>query len=294
MEHTLAGEGDKVSEYAIGLDVFQKPASFDPRIESVVRTEVSRLRQRLKDYYADEGRKDPIVIDFPQRSYAATFEFPKQADLQEPQLIRRDTATFVNRGVILGGACAKFAAHDSCGFSRCRARVGGYEYWKSRSNPGGGKLPLNSIVVLPFENYSVNGADQYLADGMTEELTNDLAEWRDLRVVARTSAYAFKGKGEDVRKIGKDLNVDAVLEGSFTKQGDRIRITAQLNRTSDGYHLWSHSYESQSSDLMAVQDQVRARSRPPFARCAAEIRRWFAQARIVPKLTICICRESFN
>ena len=59
VEHTLAGDGDKVSEYAIGLDVFQKPASFDPRIESVVRTEVSRLRQRLKDYYADEGRKGP-------------------------------------------------------------------------------------------------------------------------------------------------------------------------------------------------------------------------------------------
>jgi TolB-like protein/Tfp pilus assembly protein PilF len=257
VEHTLAGDGDKVSEYAIGLDVFQKPASFDPRIESVVRTEVSRLRQRLKDYYADEGRKDPIVIDFPQRSYAATFDFPKQVDLQNaaapsvaaqrPSLIAASSsAERVRNSRLAILAVVLFAA----------LAIAGYAYWKSRATPAGGKLPLNSIVVLPFENYSVNGADQYLADGMTEELTNDLAEWRDLRVVARTSAYAFKGKGEDVRKIGTDLNVDAVLEGSFTKQGERIRITAQLNRTSDGYHLWSHSYESQSSDLMAVQDQV--------------------------------------
>ena len=256
VEHTLSGEGDKVSEYAIGLDVFQKPASFDPRIESVVRTEVSRLRQRLKDHYAGEGRNDSIVIDFPQRSYAATFDFPKAA------------AAAIE---IIAAAAARPSLIDaSSSASRVRSlrltilaiflvgalSVAGYIYWKSRATPAAGKVPLNSIVVLPFENYSPDGADQYLADGMTEELTNDLAEWRDLRVVARTSAFAFKGKGEDVRKIGQDLNVDAVLEGSFTKQGDRIRITAQLNRTSDGYHLWSHSYESQSSDLMAVQDQA--------------------------------------
>ncbi|MGB7134431.1 MAG: hypothetical protein WBD46_04045, partial [Acidobacteriaceae bacterium] len=77
-----------------------------------------------------------------------------------------------------------------------------------------------------------------------------------LRVVARTSAFAFKGKGEDVREIGQQLNVDAVLEGSFTRESDGIRITAQLNRTADGYHLWSHSYETQSKDLLAVQADV--------------------------------------
>ena len=75
VEHTLAGDVDKITEYAIGLDVFQKPTSFDPRIESVVRTEFSRLRQRLKEYYAEDGRRDSIAIDFPPRSYAASFEF---------------------------------------------------------------------------------------------------------------------------------------------------------------------------------------------------------------------------
>src|SRR5579872_744906 len=95
VEHTLAGDADKVSEYGIGLDVFHKPTSFDPRIESAVRTEFSRLRQRLKEYYGDEGRNDRIVIDFPPRSYAATFTFRDVATMPEtmaaPQLVPAKT-----------------------------------------------------------------------------------------------------------------------------------------------------------------------------------------------------------
>jgi TolB-like protein len=118
------------------------------------------------------------------------------------------------------------------------------------------KEPIQAIVVLPFENYSPDHQDDYIADGITEELTNDLAQWRELRVVARTSAFAFKGKGEDIRTIGQQLNADTVLEGSFTRDGNRVRITAQLNRATDGYHLWSHSYETQSNDMLAMQDEV--------------------------------------
>lgn len=254
VNHTLDGDADQVSEYAIGLDVFQKPQSFDPRIESVVRTEVSRLRQRLKDYYADEGRNDPIVIDFPPRSYVASFTFPDRNAARAEDSAAQAVATGATQAsprrvnwLLPAVAIVALALALS---------AGAYDLWRSRSAASAAKSQLNAIVVLPFENYSANGADQYLPDGLTEEITNDLAEWRDLRVVARTSAFAFKGKNEDVRKIGQELNVDAVLEGSFTKQGDRVRITAQLNRTSDGYHLWSHAYEVQSSDLMSVQDDV--------------------------------------
>src|SRR6202034_926016 len=118
------------------------------------------------------------------------------------------------------------------------------------------RQPIHAIVVLPFEDYSPNHQDEYIADGITEELNNDLAQSRDLRGVARTSAFAFKGKGEDVREIGRLLNVDAVLEGSFTRDGNQMRVTAQLNRATDGYHLWSHSYETQSNDMLAMQDEV--------------------------------------
>jgi len=251
VEHTLAGDADKITEYGIGLDVFQKPTSFDPRIESVVRTEFSRLRQKLKEYYADEGRRDRIFIDFPPRSYAATFTFRNPAELEEaaaavPQplpktrpalsLARRVTA------LVLAGLAPILVAL--------------FALWREHARNDASKQPIHAIVVLPFENYSADHQGEYIADGITEELTNDLAQWRDLRVVARTSAFAFQGKAEDVRRIGQQLKVDAVLEGSFAREGDRIRITAQLSRTSDGYHLWSHSWETESKDLLSVQEQV--------------------------------------
>lgn len=250
VRETLAGNGDKITEYAIGLDVFRKPESFDPRIESVVRTEFSRLRQRLKTWYTEEGRRDHIVIDFPPRSYAAIFEFRDPDAIAEagaPQLVpqtvpqrRRSVA-----GWVVASAMGAVAV----------AAIAGFWIWRQRTEMAL-RQPIRSIVVLPFENYSPNHGDEYLADGMTDELTNDLAQWRDLRVVARTSAFAFKGKGEDIRQIGRQLNVDAVLEGSFTRAGDTIRITAQLNRTSDGYHLWSHSYQTQSNNLLSLQEEV--------------------------------------
>jgi TolB-like protein/tetratricopeptide (TPR) repeat protein len=261
VEHTLEGDADKINEYAIGLDVFQRPTSFDPRIESVVRTEFSRLRQRLKDYYAEDGRRDTIVIDFPPRSYVASFIFRDVAKLGEttafpeqaraaPQLVRPN-ARQAHRAWLIGAIVVTCVA---------ALVVAGILLWNQHESIPVTKQaiqePIHAIVVLPFENYSPNHQDDYVADGITEELTNDLAQWRDLRVVARTSAFAFKGKGEDVRQIGQQLNVDTVLEGSFTRQGDHMRITAQLNRATDGYHLWSHSYETQSNDMLAMQDEV--------------------------------------
>jgi TolB-like protein/Tfp pilus assembly protein PilF len=251
VQHTLAGDADQINEYAIGLDVFRRPTSFDPRIESVVRTEFSRLRQRLKEYYADEGGRDPIVIDFPPRSYAASFEFRDTIAFAKPEGAPRPAEPKAQpaRRVSRFGAVLFVSALVAI-------TVGGLMLWRHHVYEAALKRPINAIVVLPFANYSADHQDEYIADGMTEELTNDLAQWRDLRVVARTSAFAFKDKAEDVRKIGQQLSVDAVLEGSFTRQGDHIRITAQLNRTADGYHLWSHSYESQSNDLLTVQDEV--------------------------------------
>jgi TolB-like protein/Tfp pilus assembly protein PilF len=244
VQRTLAGDAGKVNEYAIGLEVFDRPASFDPRIESVVRTEFSRLRQRLKDYYAEEGRRDRIVIDFPPRSYAATFTFRDVTALPAAQLVPAKPKPRLSAWVPALAVVMAIGA------------LAGFALWKRHANRVAAQQPIHTIVVLPFENYSPNHQDEYLADGMTEELTNDLAQLRDLRVVARTSAFAFQGKGEDVRKIGRQLNVDAVLEGSFTKEGDQVRITAQLNRTADGYHLWSHAYETESKDLLAVQEDV--------------------------------------
>ncbi len=113
-----------------------------------------------------------------------------------------------------------------------------------------------SIAVLPFTNMSVDPEQEYFCDGVAEELINALTQIRDLRVVARTSAFSFKGKDVDIREIGRKLNVDNVLEGSVRKAGNRLRITAQLINVSNGYHLWSERYDREMEDVFAIQDEV--------------------------------------
>ncbi len=113
-----------------------------------------------------------------------------------------------------------------------------------------------SIAVLPFVNLSSDKENEYFSDGITEDLLTALSKISGLHVAARTSSFAFKGKNDDVRTIGTQLNVDAVLEGSVSKVGNQVRITAQLINTTDGYHLWSDSYDRELQDIFAIRSQV--------------------------------------
>jgi TolB-like protein len=187
----------------------------------VVRTEFSRLRQRLKDYYAEDGRRDTIVIEFPPRSYVASFTFRDASKLREPTAFPEPRTPLSATGAAecaAGAAALAYRGHrrDLRRRSAQQSCCGDHHASLAAAKQPI-KEPIQAIVVLPFENYSPNHQDDYIADGITEELTNDLAQWRDMRVVARTSAFAFKGKGEDIRQIGQQLNVDTVLEGSFTR-----------------------------------------------------------------------------
>lgn len=114
------------------------------------------------------------------------------------------------------------------------------------------------LVVLPFLNMSADSNTEYFSDGLTEELINVLAGLDGLQVVARTTAFQFKGKPADIRRIGEQLNVDAVLEGSVRRQGDVVRVTAQLNSTKNGYHFWSKTFEHDVKDTFAVQKAIAA------------------------------------
>jgi len=113
-----------------------------------------------------------------------------------------------------------------------------------------------SIAVLPFADLSPAQDQEYFSDGVAEELLNTLTQVHGLRVAARTSSFAFKGRNEDVRKIGELLNVSTVLEGSVRKGGDKVRITAQLIDVDSGYHLWSESFDRELNDIFAVQDEI--------------------------------------
>ena len=121
--------------------------------------------------------------------------------------------------------------------------------------------PEKSIAVLPFLNLSADKNDEYLSDGMTEELLNVLTKVKSLHVPGRSSSFAFKGKNEEdiFRKVGERLHVNAVLEGSVRKAGEKLRITAQLINVADGFHLWSETYDRDMKDILAVQGDVAQR-----------------------------------
>src|SRR6266567_114666 len=113
-----------------------------------------------------------------------------------------------------------------------------------------------SIAVLPFLNMSSDPENEYLSDGLTEDLITAFSQLKGLRVPARTSSFAFKGKNEDIRRIGQQLNVNTILEGSVRKVGNRLRITAQLINVAEGDHLWSQTFDREMQGVFAIQDEI--------------------------------------
>src|SRR5213596_1452623 len=127
-------------------------------------------------------------------------------------------------------------------------------YWHRNLTPS--SPPEKSIAVLPFLDLSETKDQEYFCDGMSEEIINALAKVDGLRVVARTSSFSFKGKSVNAREVGEKLNVENVLEGSLRREGNRVRITAELIDTRSGFHLWSENYDRELEDVFALQDEI--------------------------------------
>jgi TolB-like protein/predicted Zn-dependent protease len=137
--------------------------------------------------------------------------------------------------------------------------LGWYAWKRGRDMPPGAATETGpSVAVLPFVNMSGDPENEYFSDGLSEEILNTLAQIPGLRVPARTSAFAFKGKPQDVGRIAEALHVANILEGSVRKGDGRVRITAQLVKASDGYHLWSQTFERDLKNVFAVQDEIAA------------------------------------
>ena len=128
----------------------------------------------------------------------------------------------------------------------------GVMIWKSRPV----RPPSSGVAVLPFVNLSAEKENEYLSDGITEDLCTALSQIKGLRVPARTSSFVFKGKTADIRKIGKQLNVSTVLEGSVSKAGNKVRISAQLNNVADGFHLWAATYDRDVIDILEIRSDI--------------------------------------
>ncbi len=239
VEETLAGKTDQLKETIVGAEVFGRKPDYDPRLDAVVRIEAVKLRARLKEYYDNEGRNDPVRIDLPKGGYVPVFlpQLPTEPAPVSPAVAPRTRGAWI---ALL--ALVLLAA--------------GGLWWLVQSRRSVPVADVPSIAVLPFVDLSETKDQEYFCDGMTEEIIDALARVRGFHVAARSSAFAFKNKQQDIREIGRKLNVGAVLEGSVRKSGNRLRVTAQLNNVADGYHLWSETYEREMKDIFALQDEI--------------------------------------
>jgi TolB-like protein len=176
-------------------------------------------------------------------------------DLNEGRLER--TASVAPAGGARGLRGAPLAAVlVGIGLVAATPGVGWYFLWRGRDRPAAEAPRAPSIAVLPFVNLSGDKENEYFSDGMTEEIINALANVEGVHVVARTSAFSYKGRNVNVRKIGEELNVATVLEGSVRREGNQLRIVAQLIGVADGYHLWSKTYDRELKNVFSVEDEL--------------------------------------
>lgn len=235
VEHTVDGQADCLKEYVLGTEVLGKNASFDPRTDTIVRAEASRLRSRLEKYYAAEGQADTLVIALPKGSYVPRFD-------NRPVPIEPKSRAPARGFAWLTGATAAVAC------------VLALIAWTTlRPAP---PSTVISIAVLPFANLSGDSNQEFFSDGMAEEINTALARIPNLRVVARSSAFQFKNRNLSAQAIGDALHATHIVEGSVRKDGTRLRITAQLVDARDGVDLWSASYDREFRDVFAVQEEI--------------------------------------
>ena len=239
VERTLAGE--PLKESVVGVELFGRPADYDPRLDPIVRVEARRLRSRLAEYYEGAGAGDTVVIELPKGTYVPVFRTREPLSGRREETSPKPTAPAAGRHRAWGLAGAALVlAVIAAGIALSRL------------------APPESpaVAVLPFLDLSDTAPNPSFSEGLAEEIIDRLARLRGLRVVARSSSSRFRGSAQDLREVGRQLRATAIVEGSVRRAGDRLRITAQLVNVADGFQLWSQTYERQTKDVFEIQDDV--------------------------------------
>ncbi len=242
-----------------GGDVYGDGVNIASRIQAVagaggicVSTDVERqihntLEARLKKLAPTELKNIHVPMDL------YWIVLPWEKDVQLKQAAPAVAVQGRRKSWLVWTAAALFAL----------AVIGGLVSWRQLKTTA--QTPLikaptaNSVAVLPFVNISPDKENEYLSDGITEDLSTALTQVKGLRVPARTSSFAFKGKTEDIRQIGEQLNVGTVLEGSVSKAGNKLRISAQLVNVADGFHLWAANYDREMTDILDIRSDISRR-----------------------------------
>jgi TolB-like protein len=253
VERTLAGEGERLKEYVIGVEVFDRAADYDPRVDSIVRVEAARLRSKLAEYYAGEGSSDAVVLSLPKGGYAAVIG---------PGVDRsaRNGATLTVNGATTSVAAAehgpKLRARRAwiAGALLAAAAAVTVVAWVPSEAP-----PLElRVAVLPFEpdTRDPNGAEvaQRLTEGVTAELVRD----GRFSVVASSAARAEYSAGRRPREVAAALAADVVVEARITADGERIRAEVRAAHGQTEQKLWVHGATGVSAGLDALEREIAA------------------------------------
>lgn len=245
---TAEGRTDEIKEYSIAVDVF-RCADYDSKTHSRVRTEARKLRALLEKYYAGEGVDDSIRIEIPTGGYVPSFT--ARADSLEPGAMR----PAMNRVLDWFGMKPPGLALAAAGLLAATTLFG---WWRWHSDDGRlsdqGGAP--SVAVLPFVDLSPGHSRQPFCDGLTEELIGALSRIEGLRIPSRTSVFQYRNQSRDVRRIGQELGVHAVLEGSVQATADKLSVNFRLVNSRDGFHLWSETFHPKAGSEADMQSDL--------------------------------------
>jgi TolB-like protein len=268
VEHALDGELENLKERMIGAEMFGRPVTYDTGSDSVVRVRATEARKKLALYYS-EAHDDPVRIEIPSGSYVPRFSFPVPSaphpvtvasdehvlPPMEPAPVLTPPASIPDVPLRRPGFLRRSWRQFVLGTSLFLLLAGFFLYSKLHEDSIAGR-GIHSIAILPLENLSGTPAQDYFADGLTEELINNLGQVSTLRVISLTSSMSYKGSKKKLPDIARELNVDAVVEGGVLREGDQVRISAQLIDARTDRPVWAHTYDRNITDVLSWQGEM--------------------------------------
>ena len=234
VERTLDGQPALLKEYNLGLEVFQRPPDYDPKVDPIVRVQARRLRAKLDEYYTGEGAADPLVIQIPKGAYTPVFErrnhsFPAS----------KSSAAFRRGWLLLPlGAGLVLAA---------------FLLWKPLTPPAD---PDRSVAVLPLKLFAKDDSRLHIAEQTTETLTTELARNENLRVLSRTTASRYAETSQPLPEIARSLGVRWVVEGGIGFEGSRAYVKLRVVDANSDRKTWAEVYDFEMRDLIATNARV--------------------------------------
>lgn len=233
VERTLNGQPELLKEYNLGLEVFQRPPDYDPKVDPIVRVQARRLRSKLVEYYAGEGAHDPVVIQIPKGAYVPVFDARNAAAPAQDTKSRRHRVWLAGAGI---GVLAVILAVA----------------WLTRDGVAVPADAYRSIAVLPLQMFTESGSRGHIASQIAEVLTTELAKNTQLRVLSRTTATKYRETSSSLPEIARALGVRWVVEGGVGVQGNRVYVKLRAVDSRTDRKVWADVFDCDLSELVAV------------------------------------------